>query len=333
MVNIPSWVQDTYYRYKMPKLQIKIEGRGNGIKTLLVNLSDIASSLDRPADYLIKYFGTELGAQSLIDKGGNRYIITGKHDLDELCNRLDKFIETFVLCKKCKNPETIIKIKKQDMYLKCKACGAGSITDPTHKTTSYIIKNYKINKSKNNLVANTDNKNINDNEDWLLDTSQKAVQERRLHYTNTVSLNIIQSKENPIPTLKKYFNTNPQMDIVKKDITDLCKRLKWNNKKLIKILFGTLFGDNIHNNFFKKIYYLKLFVENDNDQKYILECIGMLCSMNKDTIKIINDILYSFWYSDTLSTSVILNWYNNNNTNKDLLDSNINQFIDWLNKD
>jgi translation initiation factor 5 len=50
LLNIPSFVEDPNYRYKMPRPELKIEGRGNGIKTNLVNLSDIAKSLRVPPD-------------------------------------------------------------------------------------------------------------------------------------------------------------------------------------------------------------------------------------------------------------------------------------------
>lgn len=41
-------VSDPFYRYKMERIQSKVEGKGNGIKTVIVNLSSVASSLSRP---------------------------------------------------------------------------------------------------------------------------------------------------------------------------------------------------------------------------------------------------------------------------------------------
>lgn len=55
-----------------------------------------------------KYFGCELGAQTQIDLKNERYIVNGSHDADKLQEILDGFIEKFVLCPDCENPETVL---------------------------------------------------------------------------------------------------------------------------------------------------------------------------------------------------------------------------------
>lgn len=106
MVNVNRKVTDQFYRYKMPKLIAKVEGKGNGIKTVIVNMVDIAKALYRPPAYPTKFFGCELGAQTQIDKKNDRFIVNGSHTGDKLQEILDSFIEKFVLCEECDNPET-----------------------------------------------------------------------------------------------------------------------------------------------------------------------------------------------------------------------------------
>eukprot|EP00245_Coleochaete_scutata_P011267 TRINITY_DN4152_c0_g1_i1.p1 TRINITY_DN4152_c0_g1~~TRINITY_DN4152_c0_g1_i1.p1 ORF type:complete len:454 (-),score=178.66 TRINITY_DN4152_c0_g1_i1:666-2027(-) len=132
---------DAFYRYKMPKLQAKIEGRGNGIKTNLVNMVDVAKALDRPASYTTKYFGYELGAQSKFDEKTGTSIVNGAHDATKLAALLENFIKKFVQCYGCGNPETVITItKQQTLQLKCAACGFVSDVDMRDKLTSFILK-------------------------------------------------------------------------------------------------------------------------------------------------------------------------------------------------
>ncbi len=140
-INIRSDVKDPFYRYKMEKLQSKIEGKGNGIKTVIVNLSSVAASLARPGAYVIKYFGFELGAQTNSNPSDDRWIINGAHEASKLQDYLDGFINKFVLCKKCKNPETDVVIKDGRILLDCKACGQRSDVDLRLKLSGFILKN------------------------------------------------------------------------------------------------------------------------------------------------------------------------------------------------
>jgi len=139
-INIRSDVKDPFYRYKMERLQSKIEGKGNGIKTVIVNLSSVAQSLARPGAYVIKYFGFELGAQTNTNPTDDRWIINGAHEASKLQDYLDGFINKFVLCKKCKNPETEVVIKDGRIVLDCKACGQRSDVDLRLKLSGFILK-------------------------------------------------------------------------------------------------------------------------------------------------------------------------------------------------
>ncbi|KAJ5626912.1 Translation initiation factor IF2/IF5 zinc-binding [Penicillium herquei] len=140
-VNIRRDISDPFYRYKMEKLQSKIEGKGNGIKTVVVNLNSVAQSLSRPPAYVIKYFGFELGAQANAKPTDDRWIINGAHDASKLQDYLDGFISKFVLCKKCKNPETDVIIKDEKITLDCKACGQRCDVDPRLKLSTFIVRN------------------------------------------------------------------------------------------------------------------------------------------------------------------------------------------------
>jgi len=197
----------------MPKLLAKVEGKGNGIKTVIVNMVEVGKALARPAEYPTKFFGCELGAQTQMDKKNDRYIVNGSHNGEKLQEILDSFIEKFVLCENCENPETqfIVQPKKEKITSVCSACGHSSLIDMRHRLSTFILKNppdgdsctpqklKKLKKEKGeqengNTSPNdesgfdgwsdeVDNKkgNGHDNDepdDWSADTSEEAVNKR-----------------------------------------------------------------------------------------------------------------------------------------------------------
>ncbi|XP_076172893.1 eukaryotic translation initiation factor 5 [Ptiloglossa arizonensis] len=142
-VNVNRNVSDAFYRYKMPRIQAKVEGKGNGIKTVIVNMVDVAKAIGRPATYPTKYFGCELGAQTQFDFKNERFIVNGSHDATKLQDLLDGFIRKYVLCPACDNPETelMVNAKKGTISQGCKACGYHGLLESNHKLNTYILKN------------------------------------------------------------------------------------------------------------------------------------------------------------------------------------------------
>lgn len=138
---------DASYRYKMPKLGTKVEGRGNGIKTVVVNMVDIAKALHVNPGYPTKFFGIELGAQSKFNKKTERAIVNGQHEAQDLAKLLTKFIDSFVLCPRCRLPEIKLAIKSNIKY-DCAACGDNGVLPTNHRLSGYIVKSKQKDKEK-----------------------------------------------------------------------------------------------------------------------------------------------------------------------------------------
>lgn len=152
-------IDDPEYRYKMPLVYGKIEGRGNGIKTVIPNITDVATSLHRSPGEVNKFFGCELGAQTSYAPETDRAVVNGAHNDATLRAFMKRYIDVFVLCPACGLPETQYKIKDKHIYHRCKACGAKEEVDMSHKLCTYILaqdKKAKKEKSKEKKQKGSD---------------------------------------------------------------------------------------------------------------------------------------------------------------------------------
>jgi len=143
MLPIPSYIEDPMYRYKMPPMILKVEGKGNGIKTNIVNLGEVAEALRVPAEYPLKFLGMEQGSQTTFKQTGGDLItiVNGNFQYENLKKSLDKFIEKYVLCNKCKLPEIAMSVVNKIVMGRCNACGWDGQMDNKHRLATIIIKN------------------------------------------------------------------------------------------------------------------------------------------------------------------------------------------------
>jgi translation initiation factor 5 len=140
-VNIGGDSRDMNYRYRMPVLVTKVEGRGNGIKTVIVNMVDIAKALHIHPAYPTKFFGIELGAQSKFNVATERAIVNGCHQAGDLQKILERFVQQFILCPNCKLPELKMSVKSASIKIECAACGHASVIKSAHRLVGYMTKN------------------------------------------------------------------------------------------------------------------------------------------------------------------------------------------------
>lgn len=360
-VNIPRSVEDRHYRYKMPVMAIKIEGRGNGVKTKLVNITNIAKALDRDPLYLMKYFGFELGSQISENAG---HLINGKQEVSDLNETLDKFIEKYVLCGKCKNPETIILVKKDNLRLKCKACGYLTQCDVSHKISTYIIRSpppqpekkktdklpdeTEVDMFGNAIKSTPVNEDDELENDWAVPTDPESVAKRQFDLRGVgfsveeddrlfEVLQKITPTTNPLPLMNEFWNENPTDDEVLDNIESVAVACNWAPDDIIKNVFASQWLPFTRKNAERNAHYLSLFVDSKDKQKHIVSYMEKMAIDSKDFALSFNDILQMYWVERVLDEDIIRKWHAHPNPK---VNPKVSQFlrkraevvITWLDK-
>ncbi|MFA5060689.1 MAG: translation initiation factor IF-2 subunit beta [Candidatus Pacearchaeota archaeon] len=104
-------------RFEIPK----VEGHHEGTRTILTNFSKIASFLRRKPEHIAKFLGKELA--SSIELSGERLILSRRLPSKEINEKIEKYTNCFILCPKCKKPDTELLCEGNKMFIKCLACG------------------------------------------------------------------------------------------------------------------------------------------------------------------------------------------------------------------
>ncbi|XP_063295001.1 eukaryotic translation initiation factor 5 [Pelobates fuscus] len=347
-VNVNRSVSDQFYRYKMPRLIAKVEGKGNGIKTVIVNMVDVAKALNRPPTYPTKFFGCELGAQTQFDVKNDRFIVNGSHEANKLQDMLDGFIKKFVLCPECDNPETDLHVnpRKQTIGNSCKACGYRGMLDTNHKLCTFILKNppestdsgtgkkekdkknRKGKEKENGSVANNESPvltelnppNMNadeDDEDWGEETTAEA-QERRMqeisnHAKNlTLTEDLERSIEDRVNLLFDYVKKKKEEGVIDssdKDILAEAERLEVKAMGPL-VLTEVLFNDQIRDQIKKyRRHFLRFCHNNKKAQKYLLHGFECVVDIHQShLLSKIPHILKEMYDADLLEEDVIISW-------------------------
>jgi translation initiation factor 2 subunit 2 len=105
-------------RFKVPDVDILIEGK----TTVFRNFTEIVDAINRNPQDVLAYLLRELGTAGSSE--GRRVIFKGRVQADQIKDRLDAYISTYVLCSECMRPDTKLIKEGRTMILECDACGA-----------------------------------------------------------------------------------------------------------------------------------------------------------------------------------------------------------------
>jgi translation initiation factor 2 subunit 2 len=105
-------------RFEIPKVDSFVEGS----KTVVANLQQTASFLRRELDHFIKFLSKELATQIVIK--GDKAIFNRKLMPSQINDKIQAYVEEFVLWHECKKPDTELLKEKGFVFLHCLACGA-----------------------------------------------------------------------------------------------------------------------------------------------------------------------------------------------------------------
>lgn len=344
-------VEDPSYRYKMPRIIPKVEGRGNGIKTVLVNITDVASALNREPVEITKYFGFELGAQTIYSDD-DRAVVNGAHTANDLQHHISRYIEFFVLCKECRLPETHYKIKGGVIYQKCLACGAKSACDMTNKLSTFIVKQHS---KKDGKDKKKDKKKSKDREESEEKSDAKAAEkaekkEKKAKKKKEAALEVEEEgpvEEETIETdseaidaaivqFSNWFReqTNPSTTAVLEELRNIQTMCALKTFHRILIFIGAVFTSEsiVSNDIEKHTDFLKLLAGSTIQQRQLISACEWFCGTYKpDLLRYYPVMLKQLYDCDLVEEDVFYSWASDYSRNEYSVDSSMIT-IDTLDK-
>jgi putative translation initiation factor aIF-2 beta subunit len=104
-------------RFEIPK----VKGHHAGVRTIITNFNQIVAHIRRNADHFTKALAKSLA--SSFETKGERLILSRKLSSKEINQKIEDYVKEFVLCAKCKKPDTELIEEKGKTFIHCLACG------------------------------------------------------------------------------------------------------------------------------------------------------------------------------------------------------------------
>jgi translation initiation factor 2 subunit 2 len=116
MAKLPTKARERK-RFEVPKAQIKV----SGVKTRISNFNELLSTLRRQPQHMAKFIAKQLATAGWIE--GGELILQGNIRSQLIQQKVEQYVQSYVLCKACKNPDTKLVKEGRLTFLRCEACG------------------------------------------------------------------------------------------------------------------------------------------------------------------------------------------------------------------
>jgi len=126
MESYDQLLKEAYSNIKVPekvcdRFEIKkVTGHQEGNRTIIDNFMQIASCLSRDPYFLTKFLFRELATFG--DMEGDRLILNRKISSARINEKIEAFVNKYVICAKCKKPDTEIIEEGDKTFIRCMAC-------------------------------------------------------------------------------------------------------------------------------------------------------------------------------------------------------------------
>ena len=242
------------YRYKMPTFIVrKIQ---SGSKTVILNSLEVSRALNRSLESLYQWFSFK-GGKVTMNKENGQLTLNGDRDVNDLTESLYDFINHFLLCPVCSNPETTFE-KNPDKTLSfvCRACGRTSPLpvyndNINSRMLDWFVNHTSIEKGSNKDITPSARKDTSDNR------KAQGHEANAGEYLSVEELTKIMESLEPVQKVAATQQTNEEFlqffetfvqkvqsdesdDSVFKFYTKVADEGAWNAKVRVKMLFAAL---------------------------------------------------------------------------------------------
>ena len=105
-------------RFEVPDVKSHIQGN----RTIIANISQISSHLRRTPQHIEKFLEKETASKGKLE--GDRLILIKKIPTRKIQEKIQIYVEKYVICKECGKPDTEIIKEGNFSFIHCLACGA-----------------------------------------------------------------------------------------------------------------------------------------------------------------------------------------------------------------